>query len=536
MSYAIRPEPASETGLSTDPALVHFLASPQAYACHPARVEVRQTHISWVFLTDRHAYKLKKPVRFDFLDYSTPQLRRAMCEREVELNRRLAADVYVGVVPILRSPRLGYQLGERPGVGECVDWLVKMRRLPDEAALDRRIADGQTDASAVARLATRLSAFYRDLPPVTISGDEYWRRTHEHVRGNLHDLLKHAPSVDASCVRRVHTAQLRLMVLRPDLFHTRALDGRIVDGHGDLRPEHVYLLPEPTIIDCIEFNDEFRHVDVVDELGFLAMECSVRQAAWIGEKIMERYLAESFDRPPAALVAFYACYRACVRAKVELLRSDQLAGREALLAQERSREYLTFAAECAARLGPPGVIVVRGPSGVGKSTIAKRMAEEFAALWLRTDTIRQQLFGPSTGPRPYDAERYAPENRQRVYDEMFHQAAEELQRGLTIVLDGTFLSADLQQRVVDLAHRYGAVPFFVNCNCPTTVAAERMAERAALGDRLSDAQLATHVRQRQEQTLPPPHVPQVRIDTRQSLPGCLGQIFAKLAELYDQEA
>ncbi len=302
-------------------AVLAMLARPDAYASRPRAVEQVETHISWVFLTDRHAYKLKKPLKFDFLDYSTPELRRRACLQEVRLNRRLAPDVYLGVLPITRGPRGALQLN---GWGDPIDWVVKMRRLPAERSLESLIIRGELTPPQVDRLGRWLIDFYQQLPPLSESADAYRGAIESHVLANRRELLRPEHRMTVALVKRVHTAQLRLLVLAPELLNERVCDGRIIDGHGDLRPEHVYLLPAPTVIDCIEFNDTFRRLDVLDELGFLAMECDRLGTPWVGRQLLERYFDVGGEHPHEALLNFYKCYRACVRAKVLALRSEQV--------------------------------------------------------------------------------------------------------------------------------------------------------------------------------------------------------------------
>ena len=277
---------------------VELLSRSSTYGEQTGCVERLETHISWLFLTNRRVYKLKKPVRFDFLDYGTAQRRKQACEAEVQLNRRLAPHTYLGVMPLIRSPRGRLQLG---GYGTPVDWVVVMRRLDADQSLDALIRSGRVTRQQVDQLATRLSDFYRQLPPLTIRAQEYRQRIEEHVRANHRSLLEAAGELDMGAVKRVHSGQLRVLTLAPDWLENRVCDGRVVEGHGDLRPDHIYFQPGPIVIDCIEFSSELRQLDVLDELSFLAMECDIRQAGWIGRHILERYDQTNGDHPPEAI-------------------------------------------------------------------------------------------------------------------------------------------------------------------------------------------------------------------------------------------
>ena len=321
--------------------LVEWLLRPEAYAERPAGVTLVETHISWVFLTDRYAYKLKKPVHFEFLDFSTLAARRVACEQEVRLNRRLAPDVYLGLAAVERDSGGNFTLVEpEPAArssdsgavasnGEPVsDWLVKMRRLPVNRTLAELVRAGQLGCADTERLIACLTDFYRRAAPLPLEPQPYRAALERHVRANRAELLncenvepeQTTCGLSPSAVRRIHAAQLQLLMLRPELFDVRVRAGRIVDGHGDLRPEHIYLLPEPAIIDCLEFSDELRHADVADELSFLAEECDFIGAGELGRRLAGQVLARLGDQPPAELLAFYRSYRACVRAKVAALR------------------------------------------------------------------------------------------------------------------------------------------------------------------------------------------------------------------------
>ena len=516
-------------------AVVEFLSRPEIYPDRPSHVQRVETHISWVFLTDRFAYKLKKTVRFDFLDFSTPERRRAACEQEVRINQRLAPDVYLGVVPLTTDRRERLCLGNG---GTVVDWLVQMRRLPAEQALDRRIADGRITPEEVAELSDRLIDFYQHLPPLDTRTDVYIRSIETHVAANRRELLQSEHGLDAPLIKRVHTAQLRLLRLAPELLATRVCDGRIVEGHGDLRPEHIYFRPSPVVIDGIEFNDEFRRLDVLDELSFLAMECAYLGAEWIGNQVVRDYCHAADDHPPELLLRFYESYRACVRAKVAALRARQVtdaASRAALLAS--AARYLQLADRYVADSGPPLLIVVYGLSGTGKTVLADELAEQLGSDVLRTDALRRELWGDSSPAEQlvgFNEQRYSPENRERVYEEMLRRAERLLQAGVSVILDGTFLSAESRGRAFELALEHAAETLFVHCHCPPEVARQRVVDRAAAGGSLSEIR-PEHLAEQQlavEAESEIHELPTCEIDTTTSLPEMTQAVFARLPFVY----
>jgi aminoglycoside phosphotransferase family enzyme/predicted kinase len=505
-------------------AVVGLLRRPATYDPRPARVECIETHISWVFLTDRMAYKLKKPVRFDFLDFSTSERRHEACEQEVRLNRRLAPHVYLAVVPITAEP-WGLRLG---GTGPAVDWVVKMRRLPADRALDQLILSNRVTADDVRQIGRTLARFYQQLPPLPMRPQEYRLAITQHVQGNWRELLEARHGLDAFVVRRVHEAQTRLLQLAPELFDNRVLDGRIVDGHGDLRPEHIYLAPLPTIIDCVEFNAGFRQLDVLDELCFLAMECADLGAEWIGRQVLDCYYEMSGDQAETRLLSFYKSYRACVRAKVSTLRAQQLAGpqrRESLINAE---QYLRLADRFARELGPPLFLVVRGLTGTGKSTLAKVLGDKLGIEHLQTDAIRRELFGASPQPAGYNEGIYQEQNRARVYDEMLRRAGSMLADRRSVILDGTFLSAAVREKAFAMAKRFQATPLLVRCSCPDDVAIDRITARRRAAASLAESHAQIYLQQKLIEEPDPTDLPVIQVETRAAPCSLLDTVMTQL--------
>lgn len=315
--FSTRPERAA----ASLEAKLGLLGRPDAYLEAPSRVEAVETHMSWVFLTDTHAYKLKKPVRYDYLDFSTVEARRLDCEAEVRLNRRLAADVYLGVVPLVLDAAGRLRLG---GAGETVDWLVRMRRLPADRMLDHLLRKGAVKQPEIVQLVRRLARFYAALPAEPIAPEAYRQSLAGRIEDNLHELGSLEFGLPRDIPAGLARFQLHFLQHHAELFDRRVQAGRIVEGHGDLRPEHVCLLAEPVVIDCLEFNREFRILDPADELGYLALECERLHAPQVARWLLEGYGEASGDAPPLALLHFYQSCRATLRAKLALwhLRDD----------------------------------------------------------------------------------------------------------------------------------------------------------------------------------------------------------------------
>lgn len=328
-------------------AKVEFLSRPTAYAETPGQVETVETHMSWVFLTDRFAYKLKKPVRHELLDFRTLEARRRNCEAELRLNRRLAPMVYLGVLPLTFSHREGLRLD---GSGETVEWLVKMRRLPREAMLDQAIAAGQVPPAHLKAAGLLLAQFYRDAAPVEMSPATYCDRFTAWIAGNRRHLQEPAYGLPPQSVERLSELQARFVASHAPLLARRANGRHIVEAHGDLRPEHMCLGDPPEIIDCLEFNRDLRLLDPVDELSFLALECERLGAAESGSLMLATYREATGDAPAEQLIAFYKSYRACVRAKIAIWHLRDHEVRDPAKWPALARTYLDLAADYAVKL------------------------------------------------------------------------------------------------------------------------------------------------------------------------------------------
>jgi aminoglycoside phosphotransferase family enzyme len=316
-----------------------FLARPESYPERPARVEIVETHMSCVFLLERHAYKLKKPVRRDFLDFSTVEARLADSTEELRLNRRLSPDVYLGIVALTRDVAGRLALA---GEGHVVDWLVRMRRLPAERMLDRALASGRACLDDARRLGAVLARFYGRERPIAFAGGAYHERLVRDVRASAAE-LRRTDDVDCERVAAVERDLLAFLEGARDAVERRAGERRIVEVHGDLRPEHVDLGPPVLVIDCLEFNRDMRILDPLDELGFLALECELRGAPWFGEAVLESYARTARDPAPPGLVGFYRSSRAFLRAKLAAWHTREPGSRGAAHWRERSGRYLAHA-------------------------------------------------------------------------------------------------------------------------------------------------------------------------------------------------
>jgi uncharacterized protein len=293
-------------------AKVSFLSRPDTYRPVPVEVIRRETHMSWVFLVGDRVYKLKKPVRFPYLDFSSLARREAACRAESRLNRALAPDIYLDVLPLIDTGE-GLSIG---GTGTPVDWLVVMRRLDEQQMLDCLIADQRVDILKLDRLVAALAQFYRSATPVFLAPAIHladWKRS---LVYNRRVLLDSRFGMPAGLVQRIDHVQRRFLGRRGGLIVARLRHRRIVSGHGDLRPEHIWLGDTVRIIDCLEFNPRLRVVDPFDEVAYLSLECERLGAAWVGAFIERRMKRMLRDGPAEELFTFYRCHRATLRARL----------------------------------------------------------------------------------------------------------------------------------------------------------------------------------------------------------------------------
>ncbi|QDU28024.1 Zeta toxin [Anatilimnocola aggregata] len=496
------------------------LLDPTIYPQKTAHIELKETHISWILLAGEVVYKCKKPVKMDFLDFSTLEQRKWACAEEVRLNKRLAPDTYLGVVPVTCTEGK-ISIG---GTGTPIEWLVQMRRLPLPETLDQKFWQGTLHRFDIERLAAVLARFYASLSPAPMTAEEYRARFTSHVQHNREELLRVSHHLPADLVKRIHACQLQLLQLQPELFDERVANGCVVEGHGDLRPEHICLTEPPVIFDCIEFSCEFRTLDVADELAFFVSECDHLGAAWVGTALLEDLSRLRADSCPQRLFNFYKSYRACVRAKVAALRADQLPGTEQEAVSRQARNYLQQAERYLLAAESPLLLVVGGLPGTGKSTLAFQLGTDLGAEVLRTDAIRQELFDEHS-PQALDTGIYQQAARDQVYGQLLQRAKKLLQQGCSVVLDGTFNDTATLGAALQLAHTAKARFLAVECTCPPPIAKERIVSRLDAGQDASRATTAVYDKQQRDWLRWPTEIPQCAVDTIQSLALQLQQVY-----------
>lgn len=457
-----------------------------------------ETHISWVLLGERDVWKLKKPVDLGFVDFTTLKAREEACRAEVELNRRLAPSVYLGVEPVTNGPD-GPTIG---GDGPPIDFAVHMRRLPDRDRADIRLAEGRLTHAHIEAVATAIAEFHdRARRGAEIDAFGSPDRIADNVQENFSQtagtMEQYLPPPEAEELERF---QLGFLREHRERFEARVKAGRVCEGHGDLRLEHVYLGDDLgaegslAIIDCIEFNERFRHADGCADIAFLAMDLARLGRMDLSEHCLASYARAADDHDLYGVVDFYESYRAHVRAKIASLVADgpdtPLRVRERMAAEAR-RDYLLAVAADRKSVLAPLLIAVGGIIATGKSTIAELIARERSAPIVDADRTRKFMLGARPTDRLHTGAwkgAYDPSFTGDVYAEVLRRADVVLQSGRPVILDASFRSRELRQKARELAHRRG-VPFrFVECVADPELCRARLRARARTAS-VSDGRL-----------------------------------------------
>ncbi len=449
-------------------------------------VEVVETHISWVLLVGETAYKIKKPVNFGFVDFSTLDRRRRFCEEEVRLNRRLAPELYRGVVPItgsVEAPIVG-------GTGEPIEFAVAMRRFPQEVLLDRVLERGELRPEHIDGLAEAIADFHGRVavaPSVGPLGSP------ERIWGPVAENFKHiAAGIDDGFVGDLSDRARAMFEVQREELARRKGEGFVRECHGDMHLGNMLLLDGRVVVfDGIEFNDDLRWIDVQSEVAFLTMDLECRSRPGFACRLLNAYLERTGDYAGAALLPFYRAYRAMVRAKVASIRSRQAEidgdGRQRL--EEECRRYLRIA-DRDSRPGRPVLVITHGPSGSGKTTVTGRIVEEVGAIRLRSDIERKRLFELDPLARDASGRLYNSDATEMTYAKLASSAEQVLWAGFPVAVDATFLSRARRDEFRRLAGRMGVPLLILDVRADETALRERLARRHLEGGDASDAAVA----------------------------------------------
>ena len=470
--------------------LVAAMLEPAFYPQGPAEVSHGETHISHLFFAGDLVYKIKKAVRYSFVDYSTPAKRKYFLQEELRLNRRLAPSVYLGILPISHDD-YGWQLGSDAHPAEYV---LVMRRLPARRMLDYLLEQGQATVPMMQSLAETLAQFHaeaRTSEKIRMRGRP--EVVQEVLERNLSDIR---PFIGRLLSEETYAAIAsffsRSLSLHRGLMERRVDEGRIRELHGDLHCEHVCFAPEGIqIFDCVEFNPDLRRFDVAAEIAFLLMDLECRGAGELGRTFLDRYVELSEDRELPELLSLYKCYRALVRGKVYALQAAKMS--------DAAGRYFDLAYSYTWDEFKPFMILVCGLTGSGKSTLARALGRRLGLPVVSSDVTRKTLAGPLAEPQlaSYGEGIYNPAMTERTYASLVEQAEPLMLDGRGAILDATFRGQAHRAAVIALARKNRVPLVVIHCRLSEGLAQDRLAKRSAAGNDISDGRWEIYAAQKE---------------------------------------
>jgi uncharacterized protein len=511
------------------PAGLAGLLHPQAYPHAVHDIVLVETPISWVLLTGEFAYKIKRPVRYPFVDLRSRQRRAFLCQEEVRLNRRFAADLYLGTSPICLEGTI-LRVG---GAGEPIETAVRMRQFDRSEELDRLLEDDRVDPAQLAGFGEELADIHSTMP-IARAADPWGQpdAVAELLRRNLEECIEAIRGLNTRFDAAAGRAALdeRLEAAR-DWLAERRSGAHVRECHGDLHCGNIVRLSARlTPFDCIEFEPAFRWIDVADEIGFVIADMEARGRALHAHAFLSGYLERSGDYGACTHLGLYKAHRSWVRAKVEALRAQNAPeGTEASRARQQCCRYL----ECAPRFLAPrrgALILMYGLSGSGKTWLARRLAPELSAVHLRSDIERNR---PSVrhGADSDGTNTYADEQRRRIYLHLAESAKRVIEGGYTVLVDATFQSRQDRALFRDLACELKIEPIVIHCQAPDTILVQRIQQRAVQGGDRSQATVEVlHQQQRSVEAITPAEGLRV-IEAMTTDPNTLASIVRQLGVL-----
>jgi uncharacterized protein len=460
------------------PEVAQALLDPQIYPDKTTGVEMMQTQMSFIFLTGKYVYKLRKAVNLGYLDYTTLEKRHYFSDQEVILNRRLSPEVYLGVIPVHKN-RGKISLSGR---GEVVEYVVKMLYLPQNRMMNVLLDRNRVTAEMVEQVAQKLVDFHaRAATDQEISNFGSIKAVQYNTDENFSQTEKYfGITIKGGQFRNIKQYTDNTLIEKESIFKQRAAAGKIRDCHGDLHSQHVCLANTISIFDCIEFNDRFRYCDVASEIAFLAMDLDHYGRADLARSFTDAYIRISRDAQIAEVLKFYKCYRAYVRGKVGCFKYDDpyISQAEKGLTQRMARGYFELAASYAR--SRPVLFITVGLVGSGKSTLAQSLAKRLGLTIISSDIVRKQLASiPLTEHRFNEMETgiYSEAFTRQTYDKLFSEAGMILKQGDSVILDASFIKAAERNRALNLAREMQADFFILECRLDEAAIRQRLARR-----------------------------------------------------------
>ena len=486
-----RPKGYSDSVKKDTEPLVTFLSSPASYPHRPGEVRSVQTHISWVFIASPFVFKVKKPVNLGFLDFSTLEKRRYFCQREVDLNRRLCPEIYLGVVPIYKTAS-GFSFDAD---GQIAEYAVKMRELPHGCFLNELLEKDRVGEKEIARVILCLHRFYESQTPspeieqwgapekLKISTDENFAQVEPFI----------GKTISAAAFETIRRYTNEFFATNENFFRERIQQHRIRDCHGDLHLDHVHITPERlSIFDCIEFNDRFRFIDIANDLAFLAMDFDFEGRSDLANLVLQIADREFHDDGLLKIADFYKCYRAFVRGKVESIQAAEPETTNPKEYEKLAARYFCLALRYAVSGSEPLVLVIMGEVGTGKTTVARELGHELDWPVFSSDEIRKTLAGvPLTKrtPEKHRAEVYSPQMTQRTYKKLVEDGLDTLKNHPGVILDATFATRALRQFLRDECKRANVRLQVIEVQADLATIRSRLKARDQSNHEISDARL-----------------------------------------------
>lgn len=500
--------------------MIAALLDPGAYSEKPPSVELKQTHISYVLLTPEYAYKIKKPVDFGFLDFTTLEKRRFFCEEEVRLNRRLSTGVYLGVVAVTgEGGRITME-----GNGVSVEWAVKMKRIADDTILEEAIKRGKADADTLRRIGRVITAFHAKAE-TNAHISEFGGI--EAIRKNTGENFVQTASYIGKTISKKQYEAIKkysgeFIETNAALLAKRVKDGFIKDCHGDLHAEHVSISDGIEIIDCIEFNERFRFSDTAADIAFLSMDIECHGRGDLSRAFEAEYFKSAGDADGIRLLNFYKCYRAYVRGKVAGFKSSEedVPEEERMAARLDAMLHFRLAGLYATGGFCPALIIIRGLSGTGKSMLAGAIKETLGGVSLSSDAIRKELGGVKPSEHigaAYGEGIYSPEFTEKTYAELIKRSAELLSSGRNVVADATFSKARHLKKMLAAAKEACAHAFIIECRAKDETIRERLAKRASAGDERGESDADWEIYKRQKDKFEEVDVERLAVEAERQL-------------------
>jgi len=516
------------------PNILESLRNPAAYPVQTRTVELVQTHISWLFLTDTHVYKIKKPVNFGFLDFSTLDLRRFYCYEELRLNRRLCPDIYEKVIALHKTDDGASFVGN----GKVIEYAVMMKRLPADRMLDRLVDSGMISAEEIQIIALEISRFHLNAATSAhISEFGSLKQIQYNWQENFEQSLPFKTStLPPEVFETIRSYVDTFTNSHRALFAERIENGYIRECDGDIHLGNICLLNNTAyIFDCIEFNERFRYSDTAADIAFLLMDLDFHNRPDLGDAALAAYITESGDTGIIKLITFYKVYRAFVRGKVESLQlQDTGIDQEARTAAEKKaiRYFRLAQGYCLRSALPPTLFITSGTMGCGKSTLAGQLAFELGLAIFNSDTVRKQLAGlkPETAVQiSFGAGLYSREMSKNTYRKLELLAESELASGHSTVIDAGFGTRNERAEFAHLAASQGAEFIILFVQCHPDVQLQRLRERSSRGDSVSDGR--AELLDQQKNLFEPPDDSEGRIisiSTSEGVEFSLKSLYAQL--------